>query len=110
MHSYPPHPYPVGAYPDVNYSEVSTPMPPRSPRPATNDPWRDAEDTPIALRCRVEQIAVDPTNGALPSRLHQRGQVIGRGAGLLYVIFDRDQQPATLPPHLLRVLSTPGRH
>ncbi|MBV9012372.1 MAG: hypothetical protein JO272_10035 [Pseudonocardiales bacterium] len=83
-------------------------MPPRPPRPV-DDPWRDAHGTPIALRARVEQIAVDPAHGALPARLHQQGQVIGRGAGLLYVIFDRDGQSANLPPHLLRVLSTPGR-
>jgi hypothetical protein len=79
------------------------------PRPAADALWRDAHGTPIALRARVEQIAVDPAHGALPSRLHQHAQVIGRGAGLLYVIFERDQQPATLPPHLLRVLSTPSR-
>jgi hypothetical protein len=45
--------------------------------------------------------------GALPWRLHQQGQVIGRGANLVYVIFDRGNQLIALRPHLLRVLDTP---
>ena len=72
------------------HPEVTPIMPTRSPRPAADDPWCGAEGTPIALRCRVEQIAVDPAHGALPCRLYRHGQVVGRGIGLLYVIFDYD--------------------
>jgi hypothetical protein len=73
----------------------------------TDEPWRDANGTPIPLRCWVEQIAVDKAHGALPRQLHQRGQVIGRGAGMVYVIFDHNYLIA-LPTHLVRVLTAPG--
>jgi hypothetical protein len=75
--------------------------------PLCDIPLRDAEGTDIPLQSRVEQITVDKTHGALPCRLHQQGQVIGRDAHLLYVRFDRDYQMIALRPHLVRVLETP---
>jgi hypothetical protein len=92
-------------------------MPTPPPRPATDDsthiplcdiPLRDAEGTDIPLQCRVEQIAVDKAHGALPSRLHQQGDVIGRSAHLVYVRFERGHQLIALRPHLVRVLDAPG--
>jgi hypothetical protein len=56
------------------------------------DPWRDAKGTPIPPQCRVEQIAVAEGQEALLSRLHQQGQVLSRGAYLLRVRFDHDNQ------------------
>ncbi len=73
------------------------------PQPAS-DPWRDAEGTHIPLQSRVEQVAEDAQNGALPSRLYQQGQVIGRGTNLVYVRFDHGNQLIALRPHLVRVL------
>ena len=61
-------------------------MPTSPPRPAS-DSWRDAEGIPIPLHGRVEQITVDTDHGALASRLHQQGQVIGRGTGGLVYVF-----------------------
>jgi hypothetical protein len=80
-------------------------MPTPPARPAS-DPWRDAEGTPISLQSRVEQVAVDKEHGALASRLHHQGQVVGRGTTLVYVLFDHDSQLIALRPHLLRVLNT----
>ena len=80
---------------------------PSCPAPLpTADYWCDAEGTHIPLQSRVEQVAVDPEHGALACRLHQHGQVIGRGITLLYVRFDENQLIA-LRPHLVRVLETP---
>lgn len=45
----------------------------------------------------------DPEPGVSPSRLHQRGQVLGRGTHSLYVCFS-DNVVVTLPPELLRLL------
>jgi len=70
------------------------------------DPWRDADDTPIPPQCRVVQIAIDKQYGALPSRLHQQGQVLGRGINRLIVRFD-DNTTLNIRPHLVRVLTTP---
>lgn len=80
---------------------------PASPARPASDPWRDAVGTPIPLQSRVEQVTVDTEHGALPSRLHRQGQVVGRGTNLLYVRFDHDSQLIALRPHLLRVLNTP---
>jgi hypothetical protein len=83
-------------------------MPIPAPRPeATEDPWLDAEGTPIALQSWVEQITVDVEQGALPSWLHQQGQVTGRALHKLYVYFRDKNQVITLPPHLVRVIDTP---
>jgi hypothetical protein len=51
---------------------------------------------------------VDKAHGALPSRLHQQGEVIGRSAHLVYVRFERGHQLIALRPHLVRVLDVPG--
>jgi hypothetical protein len=75
-------------------------------RPAS-DPWLDAEGTPIPLQRWVEQVVVDTEHGALASRLHQQGQVVGRGTNLVYVLFDYDSQLIALRPHFVRVLDTP---
>ncbi|MGH3777746.1 MAG: hypothetical protein ACRDRR_18790 [Pseudonocardiaceae bacterium] len=81
------------------------PTPPAQP---ASDPWRDAEGTHIPVQCRIEQVAEDAEHGALPSRLHQQGQVIGRGTNLVYVLFDHGNQMIALRPHLVRVLEAPG--
>lgn len=47
----------------------------------------------------------DPEPGVLPSRLHQRGQVLGVDLESLYVCFS-DNALVTLPSHLLRLLPT----
>lgn len=80
---------------------------PTPPAGSASDPWRDAEGTPIALQSRVEQVVVDTEQGALASRLHQQGQVVGRGTTLVYVLFECDRQLIALRPHLVRVLDTP---
>ena len=74
-----------------------------APRPRC-DPWCDAGGTHIPLFSLVEQVeeSADPT--ALPSRLHRRGQVLGRGLDSLDVCFDG--QVISLQPHLVRVLDT----
>lgn len=65
--------------------------------------WSDVEGTPLALGCRIEQIAVDQAQGAMRSRLHQQGLVIG-DTTWLQVCFDRDQMLVVLRAHLVRVL------
>jgi hypothetical protein len=68
---------------------------------------RDVEDTPIPFGSRVVQVVVDEERGALPSRLHQRGEVVGRGTQALYVRFE-DRATVALWPELVRVLITGG--
>ena len=71
--------------------------------------WCDAEGTRIALFCWVEQVA--ERREALFSRLHQQGQVLGRGPGVLYVRFASERQLISVPPELLRVLpGEPDEH
>jgi hypothetical protein len=53
----------------------------------------------------VEQVAERPEHEALFSRLHQQGQVLGRGSEALYVRFASKRQLISVPPELLRVLS-----
>ncbi|MGH3812938.1 MAG: hypothetical protein ACRDUV_10835 [Pseudonocardiaceae bacterium] len=48
-------------------------------------------------------------HGALPSRLHKQGEVLGRGTTRLTVRFDDEDTVASIRPHLVRVLTTPGR-
>jgi hypothetical protein len=69
--------------------------------------WSDVEGTPLPLLCRVEQIAVDPQNGALPARLHQQDHVIGWDTTWLYVCMDHDRALVILRAHLVRVLDWP---
>jgi hypothetical protein len=69
------------------------------------DPWRDAEGIPIPVGARVEQVAVAKGYGALRTRLHQQGEVTGRGHHLrLFVRFEGEAEPVSIRPHLLRVL------
>ncbi len=82
--------------------EVTPTMPAQPPRTGYNR-WRDVDGTPIPVPCRIEQIAVSKEHGALASRLHQQGQVIGQGTKRLQVRFD-DNQVMSLRPHLVRVL------
>jgi hypothetical protein len=84
-------------------------MPARLPRPAFHR-WSDVEGTPMALWCRIEQIAVNQPPGGMPSRLHQQGKVIGWDGTWLHVCFDHDHALILLRAHLVRVLDpTPGR-
>lgn len=70
----------------------------------SSDPWRDVDGTHISLLSRIEQVTVDENHGALRERLHHQGQVIGRGAHLIYVRFDYRNQLIALRPHHVRVL------
>ena len=72
------------------------------------DPWRDADGVPIPQQGRIEQVAVGKGHGALPSRLHKQGQVLGRGLTRLIVQFDDESTVVRIRPHLVRVLTTPG--
>ena len=71
---------------------------------ATRDRWCDVEGSRITLFCWVEQVAEHPDHGALFSRLHQSGQILGRGPGVLYVRFAGECQLISVPPELLRLL------
>jgi hypothetical protein len=74
----------------------------------TYDPWRDADGAPIPQQCRIEQIDVGKKHGALPSRLHKQGRVLGRGTTRLIVQFDKEDKAVSIRPHLVRVLVTQG--
>ncbi|MGH3426508.1 MAG: hypothetical protein ACRDQZ_02860, partial [Mycobacteriales bacterium] len=63
---------------------------------------------PHPPHCRVEEIEVAKEYGALPSRLHKQGQVLGRGTTRLNVRFDNEDKPVSIRPHLVRVLEAPG--
>jgi hypothetical protein len=89
--------------PIVSGPEVTRAMPARP-----YDPWRDADGAPIPQRGRVEQVAVGKGHGALPSRLHKRGHVLGRGLTRLIVQFDEEDTVVRIRPHLVRVLTPPG--
>lgn len=53
---------------------------------------------------RASPFPVLPTErAALPPRLHQHGQVVGRGHDVLYVRFN-DNQLLSVQPRLVRVL------
>lgn len=65
--------------------------------------WRDVDGTHISLFRWVEQVIEDSDPGVLPARLHQRGQVLGRGLHFLYVCFS-DNVLVSVPPHLPRLL------
>lgn len=70
----------------------------------TYDPWRDSDGHPIPLQCPIEQVAVGKKHGALPSRLHLCGQVVGRSLTRLTVRFDGENKLVGIRPHLVRVL------
>jgi hypothetical protein len=76
---------------------------PADPPRAAQDRWCDAEGTRIALFCWVEQVAEHPDHGPPFSRLHQHGQVVGRGPSVLYVRFQGEDQLISVPPQLLRL-------
>jgi hypothetical protein len=78
-------------------------MPADAPQEA-QDRWCDVEGSRIALFCWVEQVAEHPDREALFSRLHQPGQVLGRGPDVLYVRFAGERQLISVPPELLRLL------
>ncbi|MGH3845906.1 MAG: hypothetical protein ACRDS0_31480 [Pseudonocardiaceae bacterium] len=77
------------------------------PRPV-GDRWGDVEGSHISLFSQFEQVEQVGPRGLLPSRLHQQGQVVGRGLDSLYVRF-ADSQVVSLSPRLLRLLTdVPG--
>lgn len=78
-------------------------MMPATGRPPAYDRWRDVEGNHISLFSRVEQVKESLQPRVLPSRLHQRGEVVGRSLDSLYVRFE-DNALVSLPPHLLRRL------
>jgi hypothetical protein len=79
---------------------------PTDPPPTAQARWCDAYGTPIALSCWVEQVT-EHSNQSPPSRLHQRGEVVGRGPDVLYVCFEGEGQPISVAPQLLRLLPGP---
>jgi hypothetical protein len=72
---------------------------------AAQSRWCDAEGTHVSLFCWVEQVAEHLEHGALFSRLHKRGVVIGRGPDVLYVRFEGEGQVISLSPQLVRLLT-----
>ncbi|MGH3812521.1 MAG: hypothetical protein ACRDUV_08700, partial [Pseudonocardiaceae bacterium] len=83
-------------------------MPTRRVHPVSGQ-RRDVGAAPIVGQCQVEQIAVSKEHRALPSRLRQQGQVLGRGHHRLSVRVERDDQLISLRPHPVGVLDTaPG--
>ncbi len=80
-------------------------MPADTPQ-AARDRWCDVEGSRIALFCWVEQVAEHPEQGALLSRLHKQSQVLGRGPDVLYVRFAGERQLFSVPPGLLRLLTS----
>lgn len=77
---------------------------------AAQDRWRDANGAAISLFCWVEQIAEHlEEHGGLFSRLHKRGEVIGRGPDVLYVRFEGEGGVISLSPELVRLLDIEPR-
>jgi hypothetical protein len=69
------------------------------------DRWRDAAGVHIPDGCRVEQVEVDAAYGALRSRLHKQGEVLGRTRSTrLLVRFEDEHERVSIRPHLLRVI------
>jgi hypothetical protein len=77
-------------------------MPDEAPEPV-QDRWCDVDGAHIPLFW-VEQVAEHPKHGALPSRLHQCGEVLGRGPDVLYVRFAGEGQLTGVAPSLVRLL------
>lgn len=69
------------------------------------DRWRDVDGVHIPDQSRVEQVAVEKRYGALPSRYHRHGEVIGRGIDRVNVVFDGESNVVSVRPYLLRVLA-----
>jgi hypothetical protein len=84
-------------------------MPDEAPGPVA-DRWCDVAGRHISLFCWVEQVRESPQFGALFPRLHQQGQVLGRGPDVLYVRFEGEGQLIGVAPQLVRLLPyAPGR-
>ncbi|MGH3836850.1 MAG: hypothetical protein ACRDSF_14310 [Pseudonocardiaceae bacterium] len=82
-------------------------MPAAAPRPV-DDRWGDVEGSHISLFCHVEQVAESGPRGLLPSRLHQQGQVVGRGSRFALCVL-RGQSGGQPVTRLLRLLpDAPG--
>lgn len=79
---------------------------PTPPRPAFNR-WRDVDGSPIPQQCRIQQVTVEKNFGALQSRLHRQGRVVGRGQTRLIVRFDDEDALVRIRPHVVRVLTAP---
>lgn len=83
-------------------------MPDEAPGPV-QDRWCDVDGAHISLFCWVEQVAEHPEHGTLFSRLHQCGEVLGRGPDVLYVRFAGGGQLLGVAPALVRLLpDAPG--
>ncbi|MBV9143869.1 MAG: hypothetical protein JO115_23615 [Pseudonocardiales bacterium] len=77
-------------------------------RPLKDFPLQDAEGRTLSLGDRVEQVSVDEDHGALRSRLHHQGKIVGRDWDRVYVVFDQGwHYLVNLPPQHLRLLDTP---
>ncbi|MBV9139863.1 MAG: hypothetical protein JO115_02900 [Pseudonocardiales bacterium] len=77
-------------------------------RPLSDFPLHDADGKTLSLGDRVEQVSVDENHGALRSRLHHYGKIIGRDRDRVYVVFEQGwHYMVNLPPHHLRFLDTP---
>ena len=73
---------------------------------AAQNQWCDADGNHVALFSWVEQVAEHPNCGALFSRPHQRGEVVGRGPDVLYVCFaGLGGRLVSVPPQLVRLLT-----
>ena len=81
-------------------------MTPVASRPGC-DRWCDTEGTPLTLFCRVELVDEDPEHGALPSRLGQQGEVVGRGLESFFVRFP-DHAVVSVSPQVLRMVPGPA--
>ena len=75
----------------------------QAPHPSQHQ-WCDVNGAHIALFCWVQQVAEHPESGALFSRLHQCGEVLGRGPDQLYIRFAGEGQLISLPAQVLRLL------
>ncbi len=91
-----------GGWPD-SHSEVAHTLPARF-----HGPWRDADGTPIARQCRVDEVGVDKNHGELSSRLPKEGQVIGRGMTRLIIRFGDENNVICIRPHLVCALTIAG--
>jgi len=95
---------------------VSAPSgrPPHQPRRDTHHAHSATGLRPLARRQRHPHSPAMPGRadrggrgpGGTTNRLHQQGQVISRGAYLLRVRFDHDNQLISMWPHLVRDLDT----
>jgi hypothetical protein len=72
--------------------------------PPAQGRWCDIDGTHVELFSWVEQVAEDPEHGALFSRLHQQGEVIGRGPNVLYIRFRGEWKVLSVSPQLVRLL------